>query len=40
MIKHIYHKVWLKLDENRARSSLLKFYLPHGPMLTKTKKKY
>ncbi len=33
----IYHKVWLRSDEN-WRSSVLKFLLPYGPMLMKTKK--
>ena len=34
----IYHKVWLRSDENWRRNSILKFLLPWGPMLTKTKK--
>ncbi len=34
----IYDKVWLRSDENWRRSSVLKFLLPSGPMLTKTKK--
>ena len=33
----IYHKVWLRSHENRRRRMVLKYFIPWGPMLTKTK---
>ncbi len=35
----MYHKVWFKTDENGKKSSVLKFLLQCGLMLTKMKKK-
>ena len=36
----IYHKVWLRSDQNWRRSTILKFLLPQGPMLMKKKKNH